>query len=252
MQIPFSLVVPTAYGQMIINRNDTRQADPLVKTGLSRNHDEIELLRKVLGVIGSNLVVLDVGANFGTYALGLVPAVGEGGQVHAFEPQRLIFNMLAGSVALNGLTNVYCHFAAIGASEGRIEVPQFDYASPLSFGSIEFGPEQREPLTQERRHDQDRIEYVPLKTIDGYEFPHVDFIKIDVEGMETDVLRGARGTIGRCRPVMYVEFLKSDKRALSEHIASLDYKLYEIAENVLCIPSELTIDIRIDMRIPER
>jgi len=111
-----------------------------------------------------------------------------GGKIHAFEAQRMIFNMLAGSVALNALENIVCHNVAIGDREGSIELPQFDYFRELNFGSVELGDEQRERLTQQRGHDPKKIEHVPLRTIDGFGFENVALIKIDVEGMEMQVL----------------------------------------------------------------
>lgn len=238
-QLPFSIVVPTIYGQMIVNRNDINQTNALLKTGRAIDHDEIELLSHILSLIGNDLTVIDVGANFGTYSLGLASRVGTRGKIHAFEPQRIIFNMLAGSVALNALTNVYCYNIALGDREGSIEIPQFDYAKPLNFGSVEFGAEQREALTQARAYDSAAVEHVPLATIDQFAFPHVHLMKIDAEGMELEVLAGARETIERCRPVLYVEFIKVDSAVLRECIASLDYAIHPVGMNYLCIPSEL-------------
>jgi FkbM family methyltransferase len=187
--------------------------------------------------------VLDVGANLGTHTLGLARYVG-GGAVHAFEPQRIICNMLAGSVALNGLLNVHCHNVAIGAAEALIEVPQFDYDAPLNFGSIEFGAEQREPLDQPRGRDRERVERVQQRTIDSYDFDNVELIKLDVEGMEQSAIEGAGATIDRCRPVLYVEYLKSDRDALERQIARFDYAIHVHGDNLLCLPHELR-DIRI-------
>ena len=177
-KIPFSITLPTAYGQMIVNRNDINQSNALFKTGRAIDHDEIMLLSQILGSLGTELTVVDIGANFGTYSLGLASAVGSKGRVHAFEPQRIIFNMLAGSVALNSLTNVYCYNQAVGSTIGSIEIPQFDYFQPLNFGSVEFGQAQREPLSQRRQYDgvSDRV---PLTTIDHFAFDRVDLIKID-------------------------------------------------------------------------
>lgn len=237
---PFSIVVPTVYGQMIVNRNDINQTNALLKTGRAIDHEEIVLLSRILSMLGSGLTVIDIGANFGTYSLGLAPYVGERGKVHAFEPQRIIFNMLAGSVALNALTNVYCHNMAVGEEEGSVEIPQFDYSKPLNFGSIEFGPEQREALTQAREYDAARAEHVPLTTVDRFNFERVDLMKIDAEGMELEVLRGAMETIRRCRPVMYVEFVKVDQNMLRQRIGEFDYVIHPIGMNFLCIPSELT------------
>lgn len=242
---PFTIILPTAYGQMLVNRHDINQTNALFKTGQAIDHGEIVLLAQVLQLLGTDLTVLDVGANFGTYTLALARCVGPRGKVHAFEPQRIIFQMLAGSVALNSLTHVFCHHLALGDREGRLEIPQFDYTQPLNFGSIEFTAEQREPLTQPRQHDPHRIEYVPLTTLDRFEFPQVHLIKIDAEGMEMQVLEGAMATLRRCRPVLYLEFLKSDKAALQQHVTALDYAVHENGINFLCIPSELKDRIQI-------
>ncbi|MGC2413717.1 MAG: FkbM family methyltransferase [Stellaceae bacterium] len=237
--VPFGVIVPTAYGQMIVNRNDINQTNALFKTGLAIDHDEISMLGQVLQLCEPDPVIIDAGANFGTYSLGLAPLLGTRGKIHAFEPQRLIFNMLAGSIALNGLVNVYCYNMALGDHEGTVELPQFDYGRALNFGSIEFGPVQREPLTQQRGQDPARAEHVPLTTLDRFAFPRVDMIKIDVEGMELRVLAGAEETIRRCRPVMYVEVLKTDAAALRAKIVSYGYDVHDNKMNYLCIPSEL-------------
>jgi tRNA1(Val) A37 N6-methylase TrmN6 len=124
--IPFTTIIPTVYGQMMVNRYDINQTTALFKTGKAIDHDEIALLTRVLRMLGPDPTVLDVGANFGTYSLALAAVVGPNGKVHAFEPQRLIYNLLVGSVALNALTNVYCHNVALGNREGRVEIPQYD------------------------------------------------------------------------------------------------------------------------------
>jgi FkbM family methyltransferase len=200
---------------------------------------EIDLLTDIVRKIPERQTVLDIGANFGMHALALARAVGPGGKVHAFEPQRIIFNMLAGSVALNALSNLYCYNMAVGDREGSVEIPQFDYAKPLNFGSIEFGPEQREPLDQPRGHRPELLEKVPLTSLDRMGFDDVGLIKIDVEGMEMEVLEGAQQTIAKWRPVLYVEFFKIDREALRQRISGWGYDMHVNAVNYLCIPSEL-------------
>jgi len=236
--LPFTVIVPTVYGLMLVNRHDINQTNALFKTGAAIDHDEITMLAHLLRKCNPNPVFVDVGANVGTYSIALASIVGPLGKVHSFEPQRIIYNMLAGSVALNSLTNVYCYNAALGDHEGTIELPQFDYSRPLNFGSIEFGPVQREQLEQVRAHDPTRVEFAPLTTLDHLGWERVDLIKIDVEGMEIEVISGARTTIQRCRPILYVEFLKNDRSALRELIAGLGYVLFNVGVNVLSIPSE--------------
>src|SRR5688500_20103795 len=101
--VPYTLVVPTHYGQMLVNRHDINQTASLIKRGVAIDHGDISILAAIVHLLGPNAVVADIGANFGAYSLALAPLVGPAGKIHAFEPQRIIFNMLAGSVALNGI-----------------------------------------------------------------------------------------------------------------------------------------------------
>ncbi|MEA2727940.1 MAG: hypothetical protein QOF70_2415 [Acetobacteraceae bacterium] len=240
--LPFSVVVPTVYGQMIVHRLDDAQGMHLFRHGRANAHGEIMLLADILSHAPSGgRVVIDVGANFGTFSLALSRLVGAGGKVIAFEPQRIIYYMLAGTMALNCAINVHCINAAVGDAPGSLEVPQFDYFSPLSFGSVEFGPEQRETLTQPRQHDAASIEFIPVVTIDSLGLERVDLLKIDAEGMEMEVLRGAEKTIERCRPVIYAEWLKVGEIELRERLEALGYFVQNcrLSDNFLAIPKDL-------------
>jgi FkbM family methyltransferase len=236
--LPNAIVVPTLYGLMIVNRHDINQTNALFKSGVSPGHREIAMLAELLQRTGAAGTVLDIGANVGAFALGLASVLEDRGVVHAFEAQRQIFNMLAGSVALNNFENVYCHNLAISDREGKIAVPRFDYSKPLNFGSVEFGTaNQLEKLTQEQGTS---VEDVATRTIDSFEFQNVVMIKSDVEGMEEQVLAGMVDTIRRCRPLLYIEHEKSDKEALRVRIAAHKYEIHDNSTNFLCIPHEVT------------
>jgi FkbM family methyltransferase len=238
--LPFSVVLSTIYGDMIVHRNDSHQTVPLLKLARAVIHNEVRLLARLLSYCPDDRHVVDVGASYGSFALALSKVVGARGKVHAFEPQRIIFNMLAGSIALNSFMNVYCYNMAVGNREGRVEIPQFDYKGPqMSYGSVEFGPEQRQKLDQARKHDAETQEYVPLTTLDRFEFQRLDLLKIDAEGMEMEILDGAEQTIRRCRPMMFVEFIKVDREALRNRLAGFDYAVADLPGNFLAIPTEL-------------
>lgn len=233
-----AVVVDTEHGRMIVNRYDLNQTEALFRHGKALDHREVDFVAGVLGALHTDPVVLDVGANFGTWSLGLARRIGNG-VVHAFEAQRIIFNMLAGTTALNGLLNVHCHNLAIGAEDGRLEVPQYDYYRQMNFGSVEFGREQGERLFQERGHDPARLEYVSMRSIDSLDFPRVDFIKLDIEGMEEDAVRGAERTLRRDEPLMFVEVLKCDRDSLRARLEALGYTARHLNEdNVFCVPAK--------------
>lgn len=231
----FTGLVHTEYGWMLVHRLDTAQTPYLSQTGKSINHDDIDKLVQIVRKKGYGSVFVDIGANFGCFSFAMRKFCQE---VHAFEPQRIVHNMLAGSIALNGWLNVFSYNVALGDFNGEIEIPQFDYNKALSFGSIEFGDQQKENLAQERMHVEDRIEYTQIRQLDFYEFTRIDVLKIDAEGMEMDVLRGAIHTIDRCRPVMLIEHLKSNKEALAAALSVMSYAVQDVGIDFLCFPIE--------------
>src|SRR5512141_1091170 len=159
-------------------------------------------------------VIVEVGANIGAHTLLLAQLSGVGGKVLAFEPQRIVFQTLCANLALNSITNVHCFHAAVGGTPGHVVVPLLDYSRDGNFGGLELGS-----------HAQG--ESVPLLTIDSLNLPRCDFLKIDVEGMEQQVLEGAVKTIAMHSPVLYVENDRKEKAApLIRFIDSLGYNMY--------------------------
>ena len=150
-------------------------------------------------------VVAEVGANIGAHTVHIAKLVGPGGRVLAFEPQRVIFQLLCANIALNELFHVQAYHAAVGAACGMIKVPLLDYAAEENFGGLSVGKTMSG-------------EDVPLFTLDSLALRALRMLKVDVEGMETEVLAGARDTIGRLRPILYVE---NDRRAQSEGLIKL-------------------------------
>jgi FkbM family methyltransferase len=159
-------------------------------------------------------VVLEVGANIGAHTLVLAEMVGRNGAVLAFEPQRIVYQTLCANLALNSITNVHCFHAAVGKTPGQIVVPALDYSQSNNFGGLALG-----------RYKNG--ESVSVLTIDGLNLPRCNFFKIDVEGMEQEVLAGAVQTIAVHSPVLYVENDRKEKaEALIRFIDSLGYNMY--------------------------
>lgn len=160
-------------------------------------------------------VIVEVGANVGAHTVFLARAVGAKGFVMAFEPQRVIFQMLAANLALNGLDCVRAVQTAVGRAAGTITLPAIDYRAPGNFGGVALGGA------------QDGTDGVPVVTIDSLGLPVCHVIKIDAEGMEADVLAGADATIRRLRPQLYVENDRAGASAnLIRQLFELDYRLY--------------------------
>ena len=159
-------------------------------------------------------VVVEAGANIGAHTVYLGTQVGPLGRVYAFEPQRIVFQTLCANIALNNLTNVYCMQQAVGAQEGTVLVPTFDYTYEDNYGGVGLG-------------DFKFGEAVPVVTIDSLNLHWCNFLKVDVEGMEQAVLQGAVNLIARAKPILYVENDRKDKSDdLIRFIDSLGYHMF--------------------------
>jgi FkbM family methyltransferase len=246
------MVVPSAYGPVIVSRYDTNQTDALVKTGRSLNHNAISSLCQVLARAPEGALCVDAGANFGLYALAFARSLApKNGVVHAFEAQRLIAYMAAGTAVLNGIENLFVHHQAVGAEPGRIPVPQFDYNKVASFGSIEFGPVQREFIGQHRLDRPEKQEFVEAVRLDDLGFRNVCMIKMDIEGMEEAGLHGARQLIERERPVLCVEWIKSEKQTLITFAKQRGYRVFDWGTELLCIHVESQLLNSVNIQLVE-
>lgn len=148
-------------------------------------------------------VFVDVGANVGAYSL---RAASKGMKVISFEPNPENAKLLMRNAELNSLS-VDLHECALGRSEGKVLLSHTGATSRVSRmeRADEEGPVQRE----------NGIE-ATLSTLDSFDLPKVDLMKIDVEGYELDVLEGAKKTLERCRPNMMIEmhhWLGAEKEA---------------------------------------
>jgi FkbM family methyltransferase len=229
----YTEILKTAYGIMLCPRYDTNQTAAL-RGGYALDHARIMQFQSLLEHKRPGAVFVDVGCNVGTFSFALQPICAK---VFCFEAQRIIYNMVCGSIALNGWQNVFATNVALSDKIEKIEVPQFDYNKPCSFGSIEFDrPEQREHLLQERRYSLSGAETVPTAPLDYFQFPRLDILKIDVEGMELKVISGGWQTITTHRPIIYIEHTKSNRRVLAKRFEELNYELEDTGDDFFCTP----------------
>jgi FkbM family methyltransferase len=198
------------HGVMLYNLNDQFQGSMLDKYG-EYSEGEVDTFAQLLK---PGMTAVEVGANIGSHTVALANLVGREGRVVAFEPQRAIHQILSANLALNGLDQVEAHWAAAGAQPGEVVIDRLDMRSVQNFGGYSI-----RNATQGDR--------VRLLTVDSFQLPACHLIKIDVEGMEAAVIRGAAETMQRCGPVVFCE--NEDSRTSQELIEllwSLDYDCY--------------------------
>lgn len=206
----FNRVKECRFGTMLYNVHDKYVGRSLELYG-EFSFGESEVFRQLAR---PKDIVVEVGANIGAHTLQLARLVGPTGVIHAFEPQRISFQTLCANMALNSIAHAHCYHQAVGREPGTVVVSQLDPEVVNNFGG----------LTMRRDGPGERITQV---TVDSLELPGCRLIKVDVEGMEQEVIEGAAATIHRYRPYLYVENDRlSNSDSLIRCIAGLDYDLY--------------------------
>lgn len=197
-------------GPMVYNKHDVYVGGSLQKYG-EFSVAEQEVFAQI---VRPGAVVVEVGANIGAHTVGLSSLAGTDGEVHAFEPQRIVFQTLCANLALNQCTNVHAWQAAVGEVPGTVSLPPVDPFVRNNFGGI--------PV-----RDVTFGEPVPLVTLDSLDLPACHLLKVDAEGMEIAVLKGGEQLVQTHRPIMYLE---NDRAESSEELLTiverLDYQAY--------------------------
>jgi len=179
---------------------------------------------------GRSKVAIDIGGHVGLWS---VDMANHFKQLIIFEPVKENKECLINNMADRGITNYRLHTCALGSKSGTIKLNTNDDNSGNPFVDLKNGTEE-----------------VQIKTLDMFGYSRVDFIKIDVEGFELEVLKGGEHTIKACKPIIILE--NKEKHYLrygtnfKEIKAWLEDRNYKI-ENV--INSEA---IFVDKKLPTR
>lgn len=209
-QDTFNVLVETRLGPMLANRNDRYVGQCLIRYG-EFSEGEAQVFRQL--VRGGDVVV-EAGSNIGVHTVLLSRLAGASGCVHAFEPQRIVFQTLCANLALNQCLNVHARQQGLGREPGRMGLPAVDPRQLNNYGGLSLLP-------------GGSGESVDIVTIDSLALERCRLIKADVEGMEAEVIAGATQTIQRHRPLLYLENDRKDRSArLLQMLLDLDYRLW--------------------------
>ena len=176
--------------------------------------DETEM---ILSLARPGEVCLDIGANIGVIGQALRS---RGFEVIGFEPQPELAELAKwnydNAATMGNTTKGVIINCALGSVEGVAIMPKVQYSAKGNFGGLGLGESSIYGSYE-----------VPVHTLDSYDIP-CGFMKIDVEGYELEVLRGAVDTIARCKPIMYIEDDRREKSAaLRAFIVGLGYTIEE-------------------------
>ena len=169
-------------------------------------------------------IVVDVGANIGLHTLNMARIVGSTGQVFAFEPDPSNFEILKKNVKINNYKNIILEQKAVGDKHGRTTLYQSDHP-----GKHRIFPQTEQAKSQVQ---------VELTNLDNYfdsdMTDKINFIKIDVEGLEFSVLKGMKNILKNSKKIKILfEFMPENTIEvgftpieLLNYLTSNDFKLY--------------------------
>lgn len=223
-----SLVQCTDADYLLFSGDDVI-SNSLYRTGKWEEH-LVQLSMFVLSGTTTPLV-LDIGANLGAYSIPLAKKIqGQGGIVFGFEPQRIVYYQLCGNIILNRLDNYFAKNCAVGEIGGEILIPEIDYEGNRNIGAFSLEKKYRE-LHGIERAMKNKTSSVPVMALDSFDpGGMVSLIKIDVEGFELSVLRGAANFLRRNRfPLILFEawsfeWFAEQKSDLLSYISELGYQ----------------------------
>lgn len=189
---------------------------------------ELPIIKQIPSLVRQGGRFVDAGAHVGFYTASLAGCFD---QVDAYEPSRIQFNLLRRNLERNNLTNCRAIPKALGAD--------FETKDILVTGRSGGSNTLARSDTGEEPMDTYPVEVVPL---DAAGYSDLSFLKIDVEGWELEVLRGASNTLRVSRPVVLVEVweLVSQRRAVCNFLADHSYNFIfpfdNFPELALCTP----------------
>ena len=186
--------------------------------------DEIRFVRKLLQ---AGQTAIDVGANYGVYTLSMAALTGPSGRIYAFEPAAATARLLRESLAINGFGQVQVIERAVSDSKRR------------SSFRIENNSELNRLLDESEAESSDGG--VDVTTLDDcrkeFGWGAVDFIKIDAEGQEPQVVRGATGLLSETSPLVMAEYKHGQEinYAVIEEFNLIGYKTYRLIPGLMIL-----------------
>ena len=193
----------------------------------NRNFYEIETLEFLKLHYKHFEHVVDIGTNIGNHMLYYCSQL-QAKKVVCFEPNRFNREVLQKNIELNHLGNTVTVYPyAVGAENGK--------GIQTNFTLGNTGMNRVDKIAKEASSD----DAIDIRSLDDFALSKIDFIKIDVEGFETDVLLGAAQTIERCKPVILIEVFENSREQVNNLMGQYGYRKFITLEeyNNIYVPA---------------
>lgn len=211
------------HGVFNILKNDQYICKSLTEYGEWSEH-EVDLYKDI---IKSNDIIIEIGSHIGTHTLPMTKIITQG-HIYAFEPQILLFNLLNKNLKENNTNCVTTFLNAVSNQEEKIRLKEVDYEDEykkrihINSGGLDY----RHLITSE-----DGYEINVIKLDSQFKnLNKLDFIKIDAEGNELDILKGSQSLLEKFHPIIYCEFDPQNikqKLKILNFLNNYDYIFYD-------------------------
>jgi FkbM family methyltransferase len=206
-----------------ILKNDSYICKSLLEYG-EWSELEIDLYKDIIKI---NDIIIEVGSHIGSHAIPLAKIVKEG-YIYAYEPQLLLFDLLNNNIKHNDISNIKTYLEAVSSHEKKAKLNQVDYQliyenkDEVNSGGLDF----KELISENGSYE------INIITLDN-KYKHLqklDFIKIDAEGNEFDILKGSKDLLKKFNPIIYCEFHPNqikEKNKILNFLKNFDYIFYD-------------------------
>jgi FkbM family methyltransferase len=236
----------TRHGLMLLRSGTDLISNTLINTG-SYEYEVVDLCATLAQGYESGYIV-DIGANMGTVTVPLAKRF-PWYKVRSYEPQRRVFYQLAGNVFVNDLDNVEIFQHGLGASAGMIHIDMPNYGTDANIGAWSMDDQVR--LNSFEGKGGGAVETVRIEVLNDQVFDQpIRVIKIDVEGMELEVLTGADKLLAvhEYPPLVYecwqqYEWHMAKAQRLDNLVQSMGYETHHIRNTTFAIHRDREIEV---------
>ena len=228
---------PSAFTRVKDNGDYKMYYHPLILHEVLMMSDLWEMYVKRVLKIAPNDVFVDVGAHIGSYA---IPIAKKAQKVIAFEPNKYTFKLLTKNIAINHLTNIVTYNMAVSRKSGNLS---FNSDIEPAYSRIIDDEQSSDITVLENAKQRNNIIIVNTIDLDSVLLmeDRVDWIKIDVEGHELDVLEGAIQTIHMYKPKMIIEIWPRNFEKFKAMVHSFGYSAQHIYQGNFLVNPKLDV-----------
>jgi FkbM family methyltransferase len=199
---------------------------------------QVEPREKLFSLSNNANIVFDIGANIGETTLNFSKRINSNGMIHSFEPADNCYKKLEKNILLNKFINIKVNYFGLGDTEGKFYL-ESDVKNNKGANKVHLNS-QKESNIEIKRLDN----YVENEKIEK-----IDLIKIDVEGFEYNVLIGGELSIGKFRPVLFIELDDNNLKQQNSSAQKLILFLEKYYSRIVEAESENIINSKMDFSL---